>query len=156
MNAHVNTIQHSRPLWVGVVASSVAVPTLMAAIMMFSSQSMMIPPIAVFLVGVLITAPTSCLVALPLALWLRRVGRLNCVYLSLLGTVVGALALGLYTLHDTYYPQMHDKAFALWIAEQAALKALASGAVYGLLSAVALCVGAGVAVRSSGRHTGPA
>ena len=148
-----DTAQHSRPLWLGIVASSVAVPTIMAAMMTFSSESMMIPPIAVFLVGVLITAPATCLVALPLALWLRRVGRLNAVYLCLLGTVVGALTLGLYTLQGTYYPQMNDKALALWIAEQAALKALASGAVYGFLSAGALCVGAGIAIRPSVRRT---
>jgi hypothetical protein len=114
----------------------------------------MIPPIAVFLVGVLITAPTSCFVALPLALWLRHVGKLNAILLCLFGTVAGALALGLYTLQDTYYPQMHDKAFALRVAEQAALKALATGAVYGLLSAAALCVGAGIAIRPSVRRTG--
>jgi hypothetical protein len=124
--------------------------------MMFSSESIMMLPIDVFLVGVLITAPIACLVALPLALWLRRMGNLNAVYLCLLGTVVGALALGLYTLHDTYYPQMNDKAFALRIAEQAALKALASGAVDGFLSAVALCIGAGITVRPGGRRTGAA
>jgi hypothetical protein len=151
-----DTTQHSRPLWLGVVASSVAVPTLIAALMMFSSESTMISPIDVFLVGVLITAPIACLVALPLALWLRRIGRLNAVYLCLLGTVVGALALSLYTLHGTYYPQMNDKAFALWIAKQAALKALAPGALDGFLSALALCVGAGVTIRPSGSRTGAA
>lgn len=148
--------KHSRPLWLGVVASSLAVPALMAGFMAFSSESIMIPPIAVFLVGILITTPASCLVALPLALWLRRVGRLNAVYLCLLGTVIGAFALGLYTLQSAYYPQMNDKAFAFWVAKQAALKALAPGAIYGFLSAVAMCVGAGITIRPIGRRTGAA
>ena len=148
--------QHSRPLVVGALASSFAVPVLMALLMAFSSMSIMTPPILVFFVGVLITAPTTCLVAVPLALLFRRFGKLNAIYMCLLGTLLGALALGLYTLDSTYYPQMTDKALALWIARQAALKSLTPGAVYGFVSAAAFCVGAGITIRPSGRRTGAA
>ena len=148
--------QHSRPLVVGALASSFAVPALMALLMTFSTMSVMTPPILVFFVGVLITVPTTCLVAVPLALLFRRFGRLNAIYMCLLGTVLGALALGLYTLDSSYYPQMNDKAFALWVAQQAALKSLMPGAVYGFVSAAAFCVGAGITVRPSGRRTGAA
>ena len=146
--------QHSRPLVVGALASSFAVPALMALLMAFSSMSIMTPPLLVFFVGVLITAPTTCLVAVPLALLFRRFGRLNAIYMCLLGTLLGGMALGLYTLDSTYFPQMSDKALGLWIARQAALKSLMPGAVYGFLSAAAFCVGAGITVRPSGCRTG--
>jgi hypothetical protein len=128
----------------------------MALLMAFSSMSIMMPPILVFFVGVLITAPTTCLVAVPLALWFRRFGRLNAVYMCLLGTVLGASALGLYTLDSSNYPQINDKAFALWVAQQAALKSIVPGAMYGFLSAAAFCLGAGIAIRPSGRRPGAA
>ena len=146
--------QHSRPLVVGALASIFAVPTLMALLMAFSTMSIITPPILVFIVGVLITTPATFLVAVPLALLFRRFGWLNAIYMCLLGTVLGALALGLYTLDSSYYPQMSDKAFALRVAEQAALKSLMPGAVYGFVSAVAFCIGAGMTVRPRGRHTG--
>lgn len=94
--------QHSRPLVVGALASSFAVPALMALLMAFSTMSVMTPPILVFFVGVLLAAPTTCFVAVPLALLFRRLGRLNAIYMCLLGTVLGALALGLYTLDGAY------------------------------------------------------
>ena len=146
--------QHSRPLVVGALASSFAVPTLMALLMAFSTMSVMAPPILVFFVGVLITVPTTCVVAVPLALLFRRFGRLNAIYMCLLGAVLGALALGIYTLDSSYYPQMNDKVFALWVARQAALKSLMPGAVYGFVSALAFCIGAGITIRPSGRRTG--
>lgn len=48
---------------------------------------------------------------------------------------------------------MNDKAFALWVAQQAALKSLMPGALYGFVSAAAFCVGSGITVRPSGRRT---
>ena len=148
--------QHSRPLAIGALASIFAMPTLMALLTMFSTMSIMIPPELVFLVGVLIAAPTTCLVAVPLALLFRHLGWLNAVSMCLLGTMLGALALGLYTLDSSYYPQMNDKAFALWVARQAALKSLVPGAMYGFISAAAFCVGAGVTVRPRRRRAGAA
>jgi hypothetical protein len=120
----------------------------------FSSMSIMIPPILVFIVGVLIAAPTTFFVALPLALLFRRYRKLNAIYMCLLGTALGALALGLYTLYSTYHPEINDKTLALWISRQAALNSLIPGAVYGFLSATAFCVGAGVTVRPSGHRAG--
>ncbi len=57
----------------------------------------MVPPLLVLIMGVVIAAPVAVLVELPLALWLRKVGRLNATYLCLAGALVGALALGLYS-----------------------------------------------------------
>lgn len=144
-----NRPQHSRPLWIGLVASIVFVPALMALLMAFSSQRMMTPSLLVLLVGLLISAPVAVLVELPLVLWLRSRGKLNAITLCLAGAFVGAVALGLYSLYSSYWPQMNDQALARWAARQAALKALLPGGIYGLLSAAAFSAGAGLTMRSS-------
>jgi hypothetical protein len=126
----------------------------MAVLVAFSAESVMIPGVGVFLVGVLITLPTSWLLALPLALWLRRVGLLNAILLCLIGSVVGAIVFGLFILDINYYPQIPDKAHAIQVAEEAALSALVPGALYGFLSATAMCVGAGIKIRPNRRRLG--
>jgi len=141
--------QHTRPLWIGLIASIVFVPALMALLMVFSSQRVMVPPLLVLLMGLLISSPVAVFIELPLALWLRSRGRLNAINLCLSGALVGALVLGLYSLYSNYWPQMNDQALARWIAQQAALKALLPGGIYGLLSAAAFSAGAGLTIRSS-------
>lgn len=143
--------QHSRPLWTGLLASILFVPLLMSFLVVFSSESIMVPPLLVLIMGVLISAPVALLVELPFALWLRRIGHLNAVYLCLAGALVGGIALGFHSLQSNYWPQMNDQDLARWIAQQAALKAIVPGSIYGLLSAAAFSVGAGVKVRP-GRH----
>jgi hypothetical protein len=124
----------------------------MALLTAFSSERIMVPPLLVLIMGVLIAGPVAVLVELPLALLLRRVGHLNALYLCIAGAIVGAGALGLYSLHANYWSQMNDKALARWIAHQAALKALVPGGVYGLLSAAAFSLGAGLTIRPSRRR----
>ena len=141
--------QHTRPLWIGLIASIVFVPASMALLMAFSSLRVMTPPLLVLLMGLLISAPVAVLIELPLALWLRSRGRLSAITICVAGAVFGALALGLYTLHSNYWPQMNDQALARWIAQQAAFKALLPGGIYGLLSAAAFSAGAGLTIRSS-------
>ena len=145
------TNKHSRPIFVGALASIFAVPLIMTTLMAFSSTSIMIPPLVVFLVGIFITLPTTCVAAVPLALLLRRIGRLNAIYMCLAGAILGALALGIYTLYSTYYPEMRDHAFARSSAIQSALQALVPGALYGFLSASAFCIGAGIKIRSGAK-----
>ena len=139
--------QHSRPLWIGLLASATFVPLLMALLTALSSQSLMVPPLGVLIMGFLIAAPVALFVELPLALWLRKLGHLNALYVCLAGALVGALALGIYALQANYWSQMDDKALARWIAQQAALKAMLPGSIYGLLSAAAFSVGAGLSIR---------
>jgi hypothetical protein len=143
------TTQHSRPLWVGLVACAFFVPSIMAILQMFSVESVIIGPVLVFLVGSVISGLATVFAAAPIVLVLRHVGWLNAIVLCILGTAVGAVALGWFAFSDNQYPQMNDQAFAQWIARQAALKAMVPGAIYGFLSAVALCVGAGITIRSS-------
>ena len=144
--------QHSRPIWLGQFASATFVPALMALLTSLSAESIMVPPVLVLIMGILIAGPVALLVELPLVLWLRKIGRLNAFYLCLAGALVGAVALGLYSLQANYWPQMNDKALARWIAQQAALKALVPGSVYGLLSAAAFSLGAGLTIRPSRRR----
>jgi len=143
------TAQHSRPIWIGLIACALFVPSLMAILQMFSAERSMIAPVLVFIVGVMISGSATLLAATPIVLLLRRAGWLNVIALCVLGTAVGALALGMFAFTDNQYPQMNDQTFARWIARQAALKAMVPGAIYGFLSASALCVGAGVAFRPS-------
>ena len=147
-----DTSQHSRPPLDRPVCVSQFVPMLMALLTAFSSERLMVPPLLVLIMGPLIAAPVTLLVELPLALWLRKIGHLNAPYLCLAGALVGALALGLYSLQANYWPQMNDKALARWIAQQAALKAMLPGGIYGLLSAVAFSVGASLTIRQSRRR----
>src|SRR5690606_36025464 len=122
-----NRSQHSRPLWIGLIASIAFVPALMALLMAFSSQRVMTPPLLVLIMGLFISTPVAVFIELPLALWLRSRGKLSAVTLCLAGAFVGALVLGLYSLHSNYWPQMNDQALARWAAQQAALKALLPG-----------------------------
>jgi uncharacterized membrane protein len=117
---------------------------LFAGLMAMTSYSIMIPPIAILLVGVLISGVVTVLVALPLVLWLRKRGRLNAIYLCATSVFLGALSFAAFDFYQSYFPQMNDKSFALWVAVRAALKALMLGSIMGLLSAMALCVGAGI------------
>ena len=151
-----NETQHSRPLWIGFLASVLFAPTLFAGLVAMSEYNIMIPPILVFLVGILISGSATLLGAVPLVLLLRKRGKLNAVYVCALGGLVGAIAYGVYSFNDSYYPQMNDKSLALWSAQQAALRALLPGCFLGLLSAIALCIGAGITIRPSGRRSGAA
>ena len=143
--------QHSRPLWIGLLASTFFVPVAMTVLQSFSSSRLMIPPVLIFIVGSLIAGAATFLFALPFALLLRKRGALNALTLCLSGAIVGALAYSAYAFNSNYYPEMNDKALALWAARQSAFRAIIPGAVFGLLSAVAFCIGAGITIRSS-RH----
>jgi hypothetical protein len=121
----------------------------MAALQSFSSSRLMVPPLLIFIVGSIIAGATTLLFALPLTLWLRKRGRLSALLLCSLGAIMGAAVYAGYAFDSSYYPQMNDRDFALWAARQAALRAALPGAVFGFLSSVALCVGAGITIRSS-------
>lgn len=81
-----NFEQNSHPLVAGALASIFAVPLIMSWLMTFSSMSIRTLHFLIFSVGVLITAPTAFIFAVPLALVLRRLGSLNSIYLPLRGT----------------------------------------------------------------------
>lgn len=146
---------HSRPLWVGLLAAMLCMPVVISALTALSAYSLMISPMLVLIVGIGISGMVTLGIALPLVLWLRRHGHLNAIVLCASGTVAGGLSMGLFTYYHSYYPQMSDRVFALQVAKNAALGSVPLGAVYGFVSAIALCVGAGITLRSSGRLRGP-
>jgi len=121
----------------------------MAILQMFSTESVIIGPVLVFIVGSVISGLATILAATPIVLLLRHKGWLNAIVLCMLGAAVGAVALGFFAFNDSQYPMMNDQDLARWITRQAVIKAMVLGAIYGLLSAVALCVGAGITIRSS-------
>ena len=153
---HMQQSQHSRPLWIGLLACALLAPALLAGLEAMSADSIMIPPPLVFLVGVLISGTATALVALPLVLWLRKRGKLNAVYLCVGGVLIGAISFAAFTFNQSYFPQMNDRSWALRVAAQAALNALVPGSILGLVSAAALCVGAGITMRPGVRLTGAA
>jgi hypothetical protein len=63
--------QHSRPLWIGILASIMFVPLLMALLMMFSAERIMIPPLLVLIMGLVIATPVAVFVEFPFVLLLR-------------------------------------------------------------------------------------
>ncbi|QRN54981.1 hypothetical protein [Dyella caseinilytica] len=152
--AQMKRSQHSRPLWIGLVACILFAPMLLAGLMVMSPYSIMIPPIGILLVGVLISGATTVLIALPLVLWLRKRGKLSAVNVCAMSILIGALLFAAFNFNQNYFPHMKDKSLALWIAERAALKSIVPGGILGLLSAAALCVGAGITVLPNGNHTG--
>ena len=141
--------QHSRPLWVGLLASTLFVPTIMATLQSLSSTRLMVPPILIFIFGTIIAGSATLLIALPLSLWLRKRGHLNAIVLCSLGIVIGAAINSGHAFDSSYCPQMNDKALAMWIARQAAIQAILPGAIFGLISAAIFCLGAGITIRSS-------
>ena len=130
-------------------ACALFVPLTMSVLQAFSAESVIVGPILIFLVGSMFSGVVTVVVAAPLVLVLRHIGALNSFLVIILGTIAGALALGIFAYSDSQYPMMRDQELARWITRQAVLKAMKVGALCGFLSATALCVGAGITIRSS-------
>ncbi len=131
-------------------------PVTIAGLVALSPYNLMIPPILVFAVAICISGAATFLFALPLVLWLRRTQHLNAALLCILGGVVGAVVYGAFMFYNGYYPEITDRTFALHMAAKNALSSMLPGGIFGLLSAAALCVGAGITIRPSRRRTGAA
>src|SRR4249919_2172105 len=141
--------QHSRPLWLGLLACASLPVLLLVALLLGSPERVMIPVELVVLFSLPVSLLATCCVALPYALWLWRRGKLNAIRLCIAGALVGGIVMALFNYDMNYFPQMNDQTFARQIALNSAIKGGVSGAVLGLLSAIALCVGAGITIRSS-------
>lgn len=148
--------QHSRPLWLGFLACILFVPVVMGIVASFSAYSLMIPPLLVVAAGLSISIVTTLLCAVPLVLWLRRRCKLNAILLCTFGAIGGALAMAIFIFYNTFFPEIRDRSFAIWSAARGAVRSMPIGACYGLLSAAALCIGAGITIRPSGRAKKPA
>lgn len=138
--------QHARPLFIGVIAGAVS-PTLLATLLESSPDRIMVPPLLVVLVALPISLAASTIVGLPLALWLRSKGQLTAIRLCLAGVLVGAVVMAAFNFEMNYWPQMKDQSFAKQIAWNSAISGILPGAVFGAMSSVAFCLGAGIAIR---------
>jgi len=90
-------------------------------------------------------------IALPYVLWLRRNGKLNAIRLGIAGVLAGAATYAMFSFYNAYYPEMNDQTFMLKMALKTAMSATLPGAILGFLSAAALCIGAGITIKSSQR-----
>ena len=143
------TAQHSRPLWIGILAC-IALPALLIGIpSYFSADRVMVPPELVVMVALVGALFATLCVALPYVLWLRGKRKLSALRICFAGTAAGTVILGAFNFYMSYFPEMEDRGFALAIAFRVAMKASAAGAIVGLFSAAALCVGAGIPFRAS-------
>ena len=139
--------QHSRPLWVGILACTALPVVLFAAQAYFSPYQFMIPSELVAMSALVGALFSSLCIALPYILWLRRKRLLNALRVCLAGAVGGAVVLGAFAFYMAYFPEMQDRGFALATATRSAASVALSGALVGVLSGVALCVGAGIPFR---------
>ena len=145
--------QHSRPLWIGILAC-IASPVLLLGIpSYFSADRVMIPPELVAMVALAGALFATLFVALPYVLWLRRKQKLSALRIYLAGAVAGAVVLGAFNFHMSYFPQIEDQGFALSSALRSAIRTAIPGAIVGLLSAAALCLGAGIPFRAAGARS---
>ncbi|WP_295575119.1 hypothetical protein [uncultured Stenotrophomonas sp.] len=137
-------LQHSRPMILGVLAGALA-PAIMAAIILsLSSEQGSIPIFPAALIAFLISITASTFIGLPLALWLQSQGRLTPFLLCIIGVAIGAITMAAFNFHANYWPQMHDQSLARWIAWNSAMKGALWGAIFGAISSLAFCFGAGV------------
>lgn len=141
-------LQHSRPLFLGVLTSALAPALLVATLFVFSPDRVMIPILSAALIAFLISLSASAMIGFPLALWLRSRGRLTAIPLCVVGIIAGAIVMAAFNFQTNYWPQMNDQSLAKWIAWNSAMKGALSGAIFGAISSVAFCLGAGIAVRS--------
>lgn len=114
---------------------------------------MMIPDLVIIIVALPISLITTLCLALPYTLWLRRRNNLNAIRLCITGALAGATVFAAYSFYSVYYPEMIDQKFMLETALKSAQAGTLPGAILGFLSAVALCVGAGITIRSSRSQT---
>jgi len=138
------TLQHCRPLWIGLLACALTPTILLVLELMASPERVMIPVAVVLVVSLPASLLATYLVALPYTLWLRRRGKLNSVRICVAGMIAGAAVLAGFNFYMNWYPQMNDHAFAFSIALESAKGGIAGGAILGLLASAALVLGAGV------------
>ena len=137
-------VQHKRSLWLGVLCATVAPPVLLVFVALLMQSRT--PSAANLLIGIgglfFIATPVSFLATmcfgLPLILLLRSLKALNWLSISIGATVTGAIAFAVFSWAIS------------WDHEAPEFSQYLFGAVLGLVSGVAFCVGSGR--RFAARH----
>src|SRR5512138_3576679 len=134
----VQSSQHRRPLWLGVLAASLA-PAVSIIFVGFASASRY-PPLTKLLktIGMVFALTTPVALAgilvlgLPLVLWLRSRKVLNAAYVCIGAIAIGVFAWAVVGWVITYDHRLPNSSMLL------------VGAVFGLISGVAFCIGSAI------------
>lgn len=143
-----DNLQHSRPLFLGVLFSALVPALMIYLILMTSAEKIIIPVLPAFLITLFVSLTASVVVGLPFALWLRSRGWLTAIPICSAGLIFGAIVMASLNYQANYWPQMNDNSLAVWIAWSSAKKGAIFGAILGVISAAAFCFGAGIRIRS--------
>lgn len=141
-------VQNRRPLVIGVAASATCC-ALLVLITVLGAGHNFISPWMVAVIAFAVAGSVSAVVGVPVAIWLRKQGKLSFLPLCIAGTLAGAVLLGTINGWSNYWPQMLDQTHAVTTALRSAGRTAVSGALIGMLSSVAFCFGAGVPLRRS-------
>lgn len=141
--------QHTRPLWVGLLACALTPTILLVMELMASYERVMLPLEVVLIVSLPISLIATYVVALPYILWLKRRSLLTSLRICVAGLLVGGAALAAFNFYMNWYPQMRNQSFAMHIALVSAGKGALSGSLLGFIASVALVFGAGIPIRAS-------
>ena len=141
------TPQHRRPLWIGLLACAIAPSILLVVDLLGSYESVMIPVEVVLIVSLPASFLATYLVAFPYVLWLRRRHKLSWLRLCIAGALVGAGVLGAFNFYMNWFPEMRDHQLAFSIALKSAGKGALSGSILGAIASAALAVGSGIPIR---------
>ncbi len=136
--------QHRRPLWLGVLAASLAPAISMILVGLvsasrFPSLTKMLRTIGtVFALTTPVALAGILVLGLPLVLWLRSRNALNAAYVCIGAIAIGVIAWAVVGMVITYDHRLPNPSMLL------------VGAVFGLVSGVAFCIGS--AIGFSARH----
>lgn len=139
-------VQNRRPLIIGVVASATCCSLLVLMTVLGAGHNF----IGLWVIAVIAFAAAglvSAVVGVPVAIWLRKQEKLSLLPLCIAGALAGAVLLGSINGWSNYWPQILDQTHAITMALKSAGRAAVSGALIGVVSAVAFCLGAGVPFR---------
>lgn len=131
------TLQHKRPLWLGLLLGSIAPPVCFLAGMLISFRSAEYPPplLATSFIILIVAFPYSFIavfgLGLPYVLWLRSRN-----YLNVLTVIVGAVILG--SIGFVIFVLAPD-----WRYKAADLSEAWFGPLFGLVAGIAFCIGTG-------------
>lgn len=83
--------QHTRPLWIGLLACALTPTILLVMELMASYERVMLPVEVILIVSLPVSLIATYVVALPYILWLKRRSLLTSLRICIAGLLVGAL-----------------------------------------------------------------
>jgi hypothetical protein len=128
--------QHKRPLWLGVLLASLAPPTGLIGVILFTGTDLPSAPEVLSTVSLayLVAFPIALIamltLGLPFVLWLRSHNSLNTLSVCAGAAIIGAVSSSLLTMTIRWDHQFE-------------LAQLLYGAGFGLTAGIAFCLGAG-------------